>query len=257
MDAKVEKTFVGLLSCLSRIIPGWGKLHSLTMVTVHPNVLPHTFNTCGNWLPGALHHSQQSLFFPPTSIFLRGLLPSSIPSDPPQHNAYDCHSLQAAQLLNLAASPIPPELEPERRIGHGSFGVVWWVRSLSLYDCAAGWLLTRCSPLVARGSLKMSLSTCIDSCRAIRNTRTGEKAALKKMPNVFKSQLACIRALREIRVLCEFSHENVRPLCSVVCSSITVHMVWMQYYVNTYTSGGTCWLCVRVLVHLFVVLSIP
>ena len=46
-------------------------------------------------------------------------------------------------------------------------------------------------------------------CRSVYNSRTGEKAALKRIPNVFQSQLACIRALREIKVLCEFHHENV------------------------------------------------
>jgi nemo like kinase len=39
------------------------------------------------------------------------------------------------------------------------------------------------------------------------------------MPNVFKSQLACIRALREIRVLCEFSHENLLSSLDILPAS--------------------------------------
>ena len=75
--------------------------------------------------------------------------------------------------LQQTASSVPNlfsfGLEVEKPIGHGSFGVVW----------------------------------------SVYNSRTGEKAALKRIPNVFQSQLACIRALREIKVLCEFHHENL------------------------------------------------
>ena len=42
------------------------------------------------------------------------------------------------------------------------------------------------------------------------NPRTGHRAALKKIPNVHQSLLACIRTFREVKILCELDHENVR-----------------------------------------------
>lgn len=41
------------------------------------------------------------------------------------------------------------------------------------------------------------------------NPRTGQRAALKKIPNVCQSLLACIRTFREIKILCEMHHDNV------------------------------------------------
>ncbi|XP_065893316.1 serine/threonine-protein kinase NLK2-like [Dysidea avara] len=67
---------------------------------------------------------------------------------------------------------ISEEIEPERPIGYGSFGAVW----------------------------------------AVRNPRTGCSSALKKIPNAFQSVLNGVRTFRELKVLCEFKHENL--LCA-------------------------------------------
>jgi len=41
------------------------------------------------------------------------------------------------------------------------------------------------------------------------NSQDGSRSALKKIPNVFQSLLACIRTFREVKILCELKHENV------------------------------------------------
>lgn len=68
------------------------------------------------------------------------------------------------------------EIEPERAIGYGSFGAVW----------------------------------------AVQNPRTGHPAALKKIPNAFQSVLTGVRTFRELKVLCEFSHENLLSATDVL-----------------------------------------
>lgn len=45
--------------------------------------------------------------------------------------------------------------------------------------------------------------------RSVRNSLTGGHSALKKIPNVFGSLLSAIRTYREVRMLCELSHDNV------------------------------------------------
>ena len=45
--------------------------------------------------------------------------------------------------------------------------------------------------------------------RSVRNSLTGGRSALKKIPNVFSSLLSAIRTYREVRMLCELSHDNV------------------------------------------------
>lgn len=146
------------------------------MVTVQRNVLPHQFYPTGRMVPEvAFHPHQAHLIFPSTPFFLCGLQPPA-PSALP-YNGSLLHFLHSTQPIQPSCSPLAAaprsspavEIEPERPIGQGSFGVVW----------------------------------------AVRNPRSGEKAALKKIPNVFQSQLACIRALREIKVLCEFRHDNL------------------------------------------------
>ena len=44
------------------------------------------------------------------------------------------------------------------------------------------------------------------------NPRDGSRAALKKIPSAFQSLLSCIRTFREVKILCELKHENVREL---------------------------------------------
>ncbi|KAI5619318.1 nemo-like kinase, type 1 [Silurus asotus] len=65
--------------------------------------------------------------------------------------------------------PCPAEMEPDRPIGYGAFGVVW----------------------------------------SVTDPRDGRKVALKKMPNVFQNLVSCKRVFRELRMLCFFKHDNV------------------------------------------------
>lgn len=68
-------------------------------------------------------------------------------------------------------SPTTPsqDVQPDRPIGYGAFGVVW----------------------------------------AVTDPRDGRRVALKKLPNVFQSLVSSKRVLRELKMLCFFKHENV------------------------------------------------
>ncbi|XP_035690656.1 serine/threonine-protein kinase NLK-like isoform X1 [Branchiostoma floridae] len=61
------------------------------------------------------------------------------------------------------------DVEPDRPIGYGAFGVVW----------------------------------------SVTDPRDGKRVALKKMPNVFQNLVSCKRVFRELRMLCFFKHDNV------------------------------------------------
>uniref|UniRef100_A0A1A8EVK0 Mitogen-activated protein kinase n=1 Tax=Nothobranchius korthausae TaxID=1143690 RepID=A0A1A8EVK0_9TELE len=61
------------------------------------------------------------------------------------------------------------DVEPDRPIGYGAFGVVW----------------------------------------SVTDPRDGKRVALKKMPNVFQNLVSCKRVFRELKMLCFFKHENV------------------------------------------------
>lgn len=78
----------------------------------------------------------------------------------------------AQNTANTTANPAnnsSPEPQPDRPIGYGAFGVVW----------------------------------------AVTDPRDGRRVALKKMPNVFQSLVACRRVFRELKMLTHFNHENV------------------------------------------------
>ena len=49
----------------------------------------------------------------------------------------------------------------------------------------------------------------LSSPRSVVDSRTGHRAALKKIPNVHQSLLGCIRTFREVKILCELGNENV------------------------------------------------
>ena len=66
--------------------------------------------------------------------------------------------------------------ETDKPIGYGAFGVVW----------------------------------------AVKDPRDGKKVALKKMPNVFHSLVSAKRALRELKLLCFFKHDNVLSALDVI-----------------------------------------
>ena len=56
------------------------------------------------------------------------------------------------------------DIEPDRPIGYGAFGVVW----------------------------------------SVTDPRDGKRVALKKMPNVFQNLVSCKRVFRELKMLCFF-----------------------------------------------------
>jgi nemo like kinase len=61
------------------------------------------------------------------------------------------------------------DVQPDRPIGYGAFGVVW----------------------------------------SVTDPRDGKRVALKKMPNVFQNLISCKRVYRELKMLCHFKHDNV------------------------------------------------
>lgn len=64
---------------------------------------------------------------------------------------------------------VPQDVQPDRPIGYGAFGVVW----------------------------------------AVTDPRDGRRVALKKLPNVFQSLVSSKRVFRELKMLCFFKHDNV------------------------------------------------
>ncbi|KYO32144.1 serine/threonine-protein kinase NLK isoform A [Alligator mississippiensis] len=73
-----------------------------------------------------------------------------------------CKEVQSQILQQL-------DIEPDRPIGYGAFGVVW----------------------------------------SVTDPRDGKRVALKKMPNVFQNLVSCKRVFRELKMLCFFKHDNV------------------------------------------------
>nr|XP_032823522.1 serine/threonine-protein kinase NLK [Petromyzon marinus] len=78
---------------------------------------------------------------------------------------------QQQQSQPPAGPRLPPagDVEPDRPIGYGAFGVVW----------------------------------------SVTDPRDGKRVALKKMPNVFQNLVSCKRVFRELKMLCFFKHDNV------------------------------------------------
>jgi nemo like kinase len=88
------------------------------------------------------------------------------------------HNTSSSQHAILAAASTVPfyqpvvsqtEVQPDRPIGYGAFGVVW----------------------------------------AVTDPRDGKRCALKKMPNVFQNLISAKRVYRELRMLSHFKHDNV------------------------------------------------
>ncbi|VDN54906.1 unnamed protein product [Dracunculus medinensis] len=84
--------------------------------------------------------------------------------------------LTAAQPFYQSAVVHQSDLQPDRPIGYGAFGVVW----------------------------------------AVTDPRNGKRVALKKMPNVFQNLASCKRVFREIRMLSSFKHDNVLGLIDIL-----------------------------------------
>ncbi|KTG09601.1 hypothetical protein cypCar_00025697, partial [Cyprinus carpio] len=76
------------------------------------------------------------------------------------HHHHHQHSHHLQQQLDI---------EPDRPIGYGAFGVVW----------------------------------------SVTDPRDGKRVALKKMPSVFQNLVSCKRVFRELKMLCFFKHDNV------------------------------------------------
>ncbi|XP_060528914.1 serine/threonine-protein kinase NLK isoform X1 [Cylas formicarius] len=81
------------------------------------------------------------------------------------------HAAQPYYHPQYAAAPAhtQEQVQPDRPIGYGAFGVVW----------------------------------------AVTDPRDGRRVALKKLPNVFHSLVSAKRVFRELKMLCFFKHENV------------------------------------------------
>ncbi|NP_001161596.1 nemo-like protein kinase [Saccoglossus kowalevskii] len=77
--------------------------------------------------------------------------------------------LSATQPFYQAATVTRTDVEPDRPIGYGAFGVVW----------------------------------------SVTDPRDGKRVALKKMPNVFQNLISCKRVYRELKMLFYFRHDNV------------------------------------------------
>uniref|UniRef100_A0A8C7DEQ4 Mitogen-activated protein kinase n=1 Tax=Oncorhynchus kisutch TaxID=8019 RepID=A0A8C7DEQ4_ONCKI len=96
------------------------------------------------------HHHHQLPHLPPPHLHHH--------HHPAHHHHQHSHHLQP-QL----------DIEPDRPIGYGAFGVVW----------------------------------------SVTDPRDGKRVALKKMPNVFQNLVSCKRVFRELKMLCFFKHDNV------------------------------------------------
>ncbi|KAK2165898.1 hypothetical protein LSH36_44g02088 [Paralvinella palmiformis] len=81
------------------------------------------------------------------------------------------HAILAAAASVPYYQPVIPQqdVQPDRPIGYGAFGVVW----------------------------------------AVTDPRDGKRVALKKMPNVFQNLISCKRVYRELKMLCHFKHDNI------------------------------------------------
>ncbi|XP_026065250.1 serine/threonine-protein kinase NLK2-like [Carassius auratus] len=136
---------------------------------------------CGNMFPGSELSHKYFCVNTTTGTTSTGLSATPNPAGPnapagtPRHPASLGGSTGGGAAIpqphsNPASEvPSPAEMEPDRPIGYGAFGVVW----------------------------------------SVTDPRDGRKVALKKMPNVFQNLVSCKRVFRELRMLCFFKHDNV------------------------------------------------
>ncbi|XP_010865833.1 nemo-like kinase, type 1 [Esox lucius] len=137
---------------------------------------------CGNLFPGSeLGHNKYFCVNTSTGATSTGLsatpsltgpiAPAGTPRHPTSLGGSSGGGAAVPQPRSNPASevPSPAEMEPDRPIGYGAFGVVW----------------------------------------SVTDPRDGRKVALKKMPNVFQNLVSCKRVFRELRMLCFFKHDNV------------------------------------------------
>ncbi|KFD56219.1 hypothetical protein M513_02997, partial [Trichuris suis] len=101
-------------------------------------------------------------------------------------------------------------VQPDRPIGYGAFGVVW----------------------------------------SVTDPRSGKKVALKRMPNVFLNLASCKRVFREIRMLCSFKNDNgckralkserVKASSDVIISPFAPLAGWIGHGATLLPSGKRC-----------------
>ncbi|KAM8902755.1 serine/threonine-protein kinase NLK [Spinachia spinachia] len=130
----------------------------------------HHLQHPGSSAAAALHSVQQQAYFPspapgqapgPVAAAAPGQVPVQVPGQ-----------VQAAAVkAHHNRHHLQPQLdmEPDRPIGYGAFGVVW----------------------------------------SVTDPRDGKRVALKKMPNVFQNLVSSKRVFRELKMLSFFKHENV------------------------------------------------
>ncbi|XP_065226918.1 serine/threonine-protein kinase NLK isoform X1 [Planococcus citri] len=87
----------------------------------------------------------------------------------PQNNYFNAQPTHQASNNIAQSHHFPSDVQADRPIGYGAFGVVW----------------------------------------AVTDPRDGRRVALKKLPNVFQSLVSSKRVFRELKMLCFFKHENV------------------------------------------------
>ena len=66
--------------------------------------------------------------------------------------------------------------------------------------------------------------------RSVTDPRDGKRVALKKMPSVFQNLVSCKRVYRELRMLCQFKHDNVRNTYYIYLTFILLSVI--QYSMN-------------------------
>jgi nemo like kinase len=102
----------------------------------------------------------------------------------PHHVLMSPRSFAAGRtVLSLPSQQPVTTVNPEQPIGYGSFGVVW----------------------------------------SVVNSRTGQRAALKKIPSIHQSLLGCIRTFREVKILCELDNENLLSATDLIQPPVLEH----------------------------------
>nr|XP_033777514.1 serine/threonine-protein kinase NLK isoform X5 [Geotrypetes seraphini] len=142
-------------------------LHPGSAAAVHP-VQQHASSAAAAAAAAAaamLNPGQQQPYFPSPAP---GQAPGPAAAAPAQVQAAAAAAVKAHHHQH-AHHPQQLDIEPDRPIGYGAFGVVW----------------------------------------SVTDPRDGKRVALKKMPNVFQNLVSCKRVFRELKMLCFFKHDNV------------------------------------------------
>ncbi|OXB59637.1 hypothetical protein ASZ78_016528 [Callipepla squamata] len=113
-----------------------------------------------------LNPGQQQPYFPSPAP---GQAPGPAAAAPAQVQAAAAAAVKAHHHQHSQHPQQQLDIEPDRPIGYGAFGVVW----------------------------------------SVTDPRDGKRVALKKMPNVFQNLVSCKRVFRELKMLCFFKHDNI------------------------------------------------